>query len=196
MAVHELYLGGPSTANYSRAMFPSQPFVQAAEPFQSMRPAAHKGPNSFALNRVLDFGAIPSTAVPSGSDTALKHWEANATIVQGDALGVLIIPKHTLLLGVFFNVEVPAGVALSITPRLRTPAALFPVVDGNVESATWTGPGVAGAIAATGSAATVVPWFIAGSPVILELLLTTWTKFGNLRLEVSAIVQDLSSGQP
>lgn len=193
MATHELYLGGPPTTNYSRGMFPSAPFNEAAEPFLSMRPAAHKGPNSFALNRVLDFGSVTSHG--GNSDTALKNWEATATVAQGDVLGLLVIPKHVTLLGVFFNVVSAAGVAMTLTPSLRVAAAAFPAVNGNVVGAALTAPGVVAGITATGSAATIVPWYIA-EPDILEVELTAWTSFGSLRLEVTAILQDLSSGQP
>lgn len=196
MAVHELYLGGPSTTNYSRAMFPSPAFVQAAEPFQSMRVSAHKGPAAYTINRVFDFGSTASTAQPSNSDTALKEWEANATVAQGDFLSMLIIPKHVLLLGVLWNVVNPSGVAMTITPRLRTPSLAFPVVDCNVAGATLTQAGVVAGIAATGQVATIIPIYTA-DPVILEFALTTWTSFGNLRLEASALVQDFdASGQP
>lgn len=185
MATHEIYLGGPSTANVSRAMLPVPTFNASAEPFKSMRPAAHKGSNAFALNRVLDFNA----------DTALKDWAANATIAQGDKLGILVLPMHTLLLGVFFDVENAAGVAMTLTPGLRGPVAAFPAVDGNVVGAAWTAPDVVAGITTSGSAATIVPWYIS-NPVMLELALTAWTGFGNLRLEVTAVVLDLSSGQP
>lgn len=184
MATHELYLGGAPTANYSRAMFPSPTFNAAAEPFLSMRPAAHKGPKLFALNRVFDFT----------NDMRLREWVREGTIAQGDDLGAIVIPKHTVLVGVHFDVEREAGVAMTITPRLRVAAAAFPTVNGNVVAAQYAQAGVGAAITANGSAATIVPWYI-NTPEMLDLRLTAWTAFGDLRLEVSAILMDLSSGQ-
>jgi hypothetical protein len=184
MATHELYLGGGTGGNASRAMFPAPTFNAAAEPFLSMRPAAHKGPKAFALNRVFDFQ----------NDMSLREWARNATVAQGDDISALVIPKHMLLLGVHFDVETAAGVAMTITPRLRVAAAAFPTVDGNAVAAQWAQAGVVGAITANGSAATIVPWYI-NTPEVLDLRLTAWTAFGDLRIEVSAILIDLSSGQ-
>lgn len=184
MATHELYLGGPASANYSRAMFPAPAFSASAEPFISMRPAAHKGPKTFALNRVFDFR----------DDFALREWVRNATVAQADKISALVIPQHMILHGVFFNVERAAGVAMTLTPSLRVAAAAFPTVNGNAESAALAQAGVVAAITANGSAATIVPWFIK-TPDVIDLALTAWTAFGDLRLEVSAIVTDLSSGQ-
>lgn len=184
MAVHELYLGGGSGTNYSRAMFPAATFNAAAEPFLSMRPAAHKGPKMFALNRVFDFK----------NDFALREWARNATVAQGDDLSAIVIPKHMILHAVHFDVEVAAGVAMTLTPRLRAAAAAFPTVDGNAVAAQLAQAGVVAAITENGSAATIVPWYI-NTPEVLDLRLTAWTAFGDLRIEVSAIVSDLSSGQ-
>lgn len=183
MATHELYLGGPQTPNVSRAMLPSAPFNAGQAAFQAMRPAAHKGPKCFNINRVFDFL----------EDRSLAEWAREDTVVQGDVLSALILPSDVVLLGTLIKVERVAGVAMTLTPRLRGGAA-FPAVNGNVISKALGAPGVTPSITATGSAETIVPYFIAG-PVPVDLTLTAWTGFGDLRLSVSCLVTDYEGGQ-
>jgi hypothetical protein len=183
MAIHELYLGGPQTPNVSRAMLPSAPFNAGEAAFQAMRPAAHKGPKCFNINRVFDFL----------EDKSLAEWARHATVAQGDVLSALILPADVVLLGTLIKVERAAGVALTLTPTLRGGAA-FPAVNGNVVSKALGAPGVTPSLTATGDASTIVPFFIAG-PVPVDLALTTWTGFGDLRLSVSCLVTDYEGGQ-
>lgn len=179
MAIHELYQGGPASANSSRAMFPAPLFAAGSAPFATMRASAHKGPGVYKLSRVLDFQ----------EDPALKQWVNNATIAQGDDLGILVIPQNMVLLGVHYQVERVAGVAMTLTPTLRVSTGAFPAINGNALATALTQAGVVGAITATGTAATIVPWYIA-TPEMYSLDLTAWTAFGALRLAVTALVVD------
>lgn len=182
MAIHELYQGGPASANSSRAMFPAPLFAAGSAPFATMRPSAHKAPGLYKLSRTLDFR----------DDPALKHWVNNATIAQGDDLGILVIPQNLMLLGVQYQVARAAGVAMTLTPTLRVNTGAFPAINGNALATALTQVGVAGAITATGTAATIVPWYIA-TPEMYSLDLTAWTDFGVLRLEVTALVVDTTA---
>lgn len=185
MAIHDLYLGGAAANNASRAMFPAPLFNAAAAPFSTMRASRHKGPATYALNRVLDFR----------DDLALKNWRTNATVVAGDDIGILVIPQNHMLLGVHWQVHRAAGVALTLTPSLRVNGGVLPVINGNVVAAGLSQFGALAAITATGSAATIVPWYIA-TPDIISLDLTAWTTFGALRLEICALIGELTAGQP
>lgn len=183
MAIHELYLGGPQTPNVSRAMLPSAPFNAGQAAFQAMRPAAHKGPKCFNINRVFDFL----------EDKSLAEWARNATVVQGDVLSALILPADVVLLGTLIKVERAAGVAITLTPTLRGGPA-YPAVNGNVVGKALGAPGVNPSLTASGDASTIAPYFVAG-PIPLDLALTAWTGFGDLRLSISALVTDYEGGQ-
>lgn len=192
MATYELYLGGAGRTNPGYSMFPAPTFSASAEPFTTMRPAAHKGPKLFSLNRVLDFT----------EDTALVNWvaehEAGTPVAQGDVLGILVIPQDTLLLGIGYNLERPSS---------ATTTTLTPAFRGD-------GTNTLPAITASGSAKkgfaipTDAAWqttfsevssggFYVPTPLILQLTLTTLpaAKFGDMRLTMTALLCDLHSGQ-
>lgn len=183
MAIHELYLGGPQTPNVSRAMLPSAPFNAGEQAFLAMRPAAHKGPKCFNINRVFDFL----------EDKSLAEFVRHATIAQGDVLSALILPADVVLVGTLITVERAAGVAITLTPTLRGGPA-YPAVNGNVVGKALGAPGVTPSLTASGSAATITSFFVAG-PVPLDLTLTAFTGFGDLRLSISAMVMDYTGGQ-
>lgn len=190
MAIHEIYVGGPPTRNYSRAMFPAPPFVASAAPFQAVKVAAHKAPTSFGLTRVIDT-----------DDHALGEFLRENSVVQGDALGAILIPKNVLLKGFFFEVERVAGEPLVITPSLRGVAgATLPTINGNALGKGYAKLGSTAWQSANGSladAADGTDWFIA-DPAIVDLTLTTLSpgKLGGLRLIITPMVENLYHGGP
>lgn len=185
---HELYIGGPPTRNYSRAMFPAPPFVAAAAPFQQVKVSAHKGPSSYGLTRVIDT-----------NDHAIAEFLRNTTMAQGDAIGAVLMPKNTYVKGVFYEVERVAGVAMTVTPALRGIAGgTLPAIDCNVlgkgfarfGAAAWQSASGAITDAGDGSA------FYLADPAMLDLALTTFTEIGGLRLVLTPLVDTLYHGEP
>lgn len=183
MAIREMYIGGPPSANYSRAMFPSAPFEAGSAAMQQVRVAAHKGPTSYGLTRVIDT-----------SDHAVAEFLRNTTLAQGDVLGVCLIPKDVVMKGFFFAVESVAGEALTITPSLRGVAgATLPTIDGNAIGKGFAKLGGLAWISETGAAAGD-DWFNA-EPAILDLTLTAFTDLGGLRLIITPLVDTVYHGQ-
>lgn len=190
MASFEIYQGGPSTSNFSRAQFPSAPFVASAAAFQAAKVAAHKGPTGYGLTRVLDT-----------TDTAFAEFLRNNTIAQGDVLGSILIPKNVIYKGMYFEVENAQGTATTtITPSLRSVAGgTFPAIAANTVG---KGYGRVGATAwqstsaSLGDAADGTEFFIA-EPTILDLTLTVLpaSKLGALRLILTPMVENLYHGQ-
>ncbi len=193
MALHEMYIGGPPSANYSRAMFPSAPFNAGSKAMQEMRVAAHKGPTSYGLTRVFDT-----------SHHAVAEYLREHELEQGDVIGAILIPKNVLLKGFFYSVETPAGEALTITPSLRgtegedgegqpTPAVALPEIDGNTAGRGFAKPGGTAWVDETG-AVDGSEYFVA-EPTIVDLTLTTFTELGPLRLIITPLVDTLYHGQ-
>lgn len=184
MATYEIYIGGAPTANYSRSMFPAPPFVAASASAQALKVAAHKGPTSYSLGRVIDT-----------TNHAMGEFLRESTLAQGDVLGSILVPKDLIAKGVFFSVENPAGEALVITPSLRgVAAATLPTIDGNV-----VGKGVAmfgGTAWVSTTAALAGDEFFIAEPTVLDLTLTTFTTLGPLRLVITPLVDTLYHGQP
>lgn len=181
---HELYIGGPPTRNYSRAMFPAPPFNAASAAMQQMKVAAHKGNTGYALTRVVDT-----------TDHALGEFLRENTIAEGDALGLVLIPKNVVVKGFFFEVENPAGAALTLTPRLRGIAgATLPTIDGAVAGKGFAKLGGAAWVNASG-AVEGDDWFMA-DPAILEVELTDYTDLRGLRLVISPLVDTVYHGAP
>lgn len=185
---HEIYIGGPPTANYSRAMFPAPPFNAASAPFQAVKVAAHKNPTGFGLTRVLDT-----------TDHALAQFLRENTVAQGDVLGTVLMPKNVVVEGFFYEVERPAGVALTLTPSLRGVAgATLPAINGNVAGKGFARLGSAAWQTASGSlteAGDGTEFFLA-DPSVLDLALTAFTKLGDLRLVITPLVKTLYHGGP
>lgn len=187
MATYELYLGGPASANASRAMFPAPTFSAAAAVFKAMRPSLHKG--NF-LNRVLDFG----------NDHALKHFvaqkvEDGAPITTADILGLLVIPQNILVRGAFYEVEVAGGTGLILTPAFRDGAQTLPAIAGDATSKGFAAIS-AGAWVTTNAAAAGNPQAMAAGPDMLDLAVTAiGDGFGSLRLNLGLVFDDLTAGQ-
>lgn len=191
MANYELYLGGPASANVNRAMFPAPTFGASTQPFPVMRPAAHKGPKLFSLNRTLDFT----------NDTALVDFvarqEASTPIVATDTLGVLVVPQDTLMLGVFYEVErVSSATSTVVTPAFRGDSTnTLPAITVSALSKGFAAPTDAAWTTTFTPLDTGVCYVPA--PLMLQLTLTTFPteKFGDLRLNIGVLLADLNSGE-
>jgi hypothetical protein len=167
-------------------MFPAPTFAAGNAVFKSMRPADHK--NDF-LNRVLDFG----------QEQALTRFVADQAtagtpLTTGDKLGAIVIPQNTLLLGVFYEVEVAGKASLTITPSLRVLGTAQPVIACSALSKGFAAMGGASWITANGAAA--------GNPIamltpdVLDLTITAiGSGLGALRLNIGIVLRDLASGQ-
>jgi len=183
MATHELYLGGPPSRNYGLSMFPAQPFNEAAAPFNQIGVASHKGPAAYNDKRRLDF---------AGGDHALSEWARNATIVAGDKLGAVLIPKNCLFLGFSAQVIAAGPATLSITPSLRGKAHTFAAINGAVvmpEPVFYPASGAAVAQISEGVASLALAVFD-NKPDMLDLTLTTLPagKLGGLILEITPVL--------
>lgn len=194
MATHELYVGGPASQNYSRAMFPAVPFNASDDNFKRVTVAAHKGPTGYALSRVLDVV----------NDQAIAEYLRSHTIAQGDVVGSILIPQNTLVKGAWYRLVTPQGTATTtITPSVRgLGGATLPAIAANGAAGTvgFCHFGDAAWIAANGFVA--VDGAAAGAlffatPGILDLTLTTLpaSKLGNMRLEVSLLADNMYHGQ-
>lgn len=187
MATYEVYLGGPASANATRAMFPSPTFSAAGAVFKAMRPSLHKG--NF-LNRVLDFG----------NDHALKHFvqqkvEDGAPITTADILGLLVIPQNILVRGAFYEVEVAGGAGLILTPAWRVGAQTLPAIACDALSKGFAGISEA-AWVTTNAAAAGDPQVMAAAPDMLDVAVTAIGEgFGSLRLNLGLVFDDLTAGQ-
>lgn len=187
MSTHEIYLGGPSSANASRAMFPAPTFSAAGAVFKAMRPAAHKGK---FLNRVLDFA----------NDHALQNFvqqkvEDGAPITTNDILGLLVIPQNILVHGAFYEVEVAGGAGLILTPAWRVGAQTLPAIAADALSKGFAGISEA-AWVTTNAAAAGSPQVMAAAPDMLDLAVTAiGAGFGSLRLNIGLVFDDLTAGQ-
>lgn len=192
MATHEIYIGGPPTANFSRAMFPAAPFSASSPAFTGIRPAAHKGNTGYSLTRVIDT-----------AQKAMAEFLRENTVAQGDVLGSIIIPQDVLFKGLFYRLESASGTGTTtITPSLRgVTGGTFPTIAGNgtagskgfarVGSTTWKSTSVSVEGENNGAA------FYIAAPTILDLTLTALPAggLGSLRLVLAPIVTELVSGQ-
>lgn len=202
MARHELYVGGPARAGgsgtFNRSQFPSAPFVHTEDAFQKIMVAAHKAPAVFDLNRVLDFGVVGSMA-PSNSYGLADYVSKNA-IVEDDTLGIIVVPKNHLLLGIGWKVDNPlANASCTVTPIIRTWAGAPALPAFATIDISEVGSGfceVGGANIEGGEV--VMTGFFADQPYIIDLELTelgTDPVLSQLRLELSAIVLKLHAGE-
>lgn len=191
MATHEIYVGGPPTQNYSRAMFPAAPWDGLSEPFLRVKVSAHKGPVAFDLGRTLD----------PKKDTALGNYFNEAELAQGDILNVILVPTRTVMRGVFYRVERLAGVPITLTASIEngngTIVTLGPI-DGNPDieadepNQGFASPGDAAFVQASGPVVGGAYYF--HEPAILRLALTTFTGWGDLALTITPIVDKYDSG--
>lgn len=185
MAVHEIYIGGPSGTNASRNRYPAPTFSASAAGFSNATVAAHKGPTQFALTRVIDVA----------NDKQLRNYLQSATVALSDDLGAILIPKNVLFYGIFVRVLTPVA-DLELTPSLRDASVSFPAIDCSVASD--GGFAVPGAVAyVTNGATTLASARFCNAADILDLSITGigYAGLGSLRLEVSPLVSELSRGQ-
>lgn len=193
MANHALYIGGPPTRNYSRAMFPAPTFNIVDPEFGKTKVSAHKNPAQFDINRTLDFK----------NEYALAEYVRNTTFAQGDTLDVILVPKRVLAVGLLYSVETAGPAGLSITPSLVTdPAPIpLPVIDAAVAddgvSAGWGYAAVGDAAWQVASAELAnLPFFVA-RPSVIRLTLTAFDPadgFGNLKLHLCPVVTKFEGG--
>ena len=167
-------------------MFPAPTFAAGNSVFKSMRPADHK--NDF-LNRVLDFSQEQALTRFVADQSA-----AGPAITTADKLGAIVLPQHTLLLGIFYEVETASKAGLTITPSLRVGGTAMPVIACSALSKGFAAPGGAAWITANGAAAGA-PLAIL-TPDILDLTITAiGSGFGALRLNIGLLLRDFASGQ-
>lgn len=188
MATHELWQGGPAVSKLTRSQFPSYVFSASDAKIKALDMAQHYGTPYAVLRRVLDFK----------NDIGLRQYFAGNAVAVNDLLNVLLIPKGTLTLGYFVEVENAAdGGALTLK---------FGTAGGTIIGDT---SGAAVAIDATSAAARFSApngaWIEANGTMSLEtataqitpdmVQITVASKanaglagFGNLRLNVSAMV--------
>lgn len=183
MATHELYIGGPSSKNYSQAMFPAPAFSETAKPFTQVGVAAHKGPIGFADTRLLDFGA----------DHALGEFARNTTIAQGDVLGVVLIPKNHLFLGFYYKI-ITAQTGLTLTPALRGKATVFTAIAGGTVAEGFVAP--AGGAIVTEGAVSMAGAQYDNKPDMLDLALTALPagKMGAFKMVISPVLLAVDTG--
>ncbi len=187
MSTFELYLGGPSTANVSRAMFPAPTFSASAAAFLAMRPSLHKG--NF-LNRVLDFA----------NDKALQRFVADQAaasdpITTGDVLGLLVIPKNIAVRGCFYEVEDAGGAGLILTPSFRVASSLAQAAIA-CDALSAGAVGIVGGSWATTVASCQGDAIFMATPDMLDLAVTAiGAGFGSLRLNIGLWFDDLTAGQ-
>lgn len=190
MAIHSLYVGGPATGNFSRAMFPTATFSATDAGTIAVRPAAHQGPNGFSLARVLDFK----------QEGALRNWYASVTLAQGDDLDLMLIPQDTFLTGIFVEVETPtpSGTTATGTLSLRGVSGATFGAAVNLAAAGKSYRPIGGTALTATAALGAFPAFYIAEPAVLSLDLTAFTPavgLGDLRLKITAQVVDLHSGQ-
>lgn len=199
MATHEIYVGGPASANFSRAMFPAPTFNAASEAFLRVKPSAHKGPTGYQLGRVID----------PANDKALSEFLANTEVAQGDVLGAILVPRNCLFKGMFYHVERAAtatdgsAVTCTITPSLRSGGAFPAIAAGTADARGFARVGAAaweaanGAVAMGGDPSEGSDYWIQ-TPTVIDLTLTALTAESNLntlRLTLVPIVEYMATGQ-
>lgn len=106
MAEHNIFLGGLSTRNWFYQGLPStEQFPNGA-----MTGTTHKHQGRFSLNRHLawkDTDCGPRTGYKPVGSLFLADYLAANEIAVGDVLNVMILPKQTSLLGVWWKVTTP-----------------------------------------------------------------------------------------
>lgn len=144
MAEHNIFLGGLSTRNWFYQGLPST----EQTPNGAMTGTTHKHQGRFSLNRHLiwkDSDCGPATGCKPVGSLFLADYIANHEIEVGDVLNIMMLPKQTSLLGVWWKVTAGLagftfdlrvrGNANSLGGTLAAPApiALASGLDGAVE---------------------------------------------------------------
>lgn len=183
MATHELYVGGPGAGGFNRSMYPRPTFTPGAT-FNSISPAAHKGPVQYALTRTLDFG----------NDHALMEYVRNNAIAAADVLNLQIVPANMLQYGLYVRVETPqAGVTLTF--GLNDGTTFATAVDCSVAGSMFVAPN--GAAWVTDGAVSLATAEFANVAKMLQATVTAVGAggFGALRLHASPLLSQLEEGQ-
>ena len=194
MPTYEVYVGGPGRRDYGRSQYPAKAFSQSAAEFKAMPIAAHKGPAQYALTRTLDFG----------NDHALMEFVRNqsaagAALDDGDVLGIIVIPKDTLLYGVHVEVENPVtGVTLALATR--APNSLnFGTIDAATAGSSFRvyDADTPAPVTVTQGSVDLSQANFANVPRMLDLTLTTVPAggLGALRISISPLLSQLKEGQ-
>lgn len=117
MAEHNIFLGGLSTRNWFYQGLPSA----EQSPNGAMTGTTHKHNGRFSLNRHLiwkDTDCGPSTGCKPVGSLFLADYLANNEIKVGDTLNIMMLPKQTSLLGIWWKVTTPlAGFTFDIKVR-------------------------------------------------------------------------------
>lgn len=98
MATHQLYEGGPANSTLARSQWPAYTFSAADAKFANIDVAQHYGTPYAVLRRVLDFK----------NDLALRRYFTDNAVAATDTLNLILLPKGTLVLGAYLEVEAPA----------------------------------------------------------------------------------------
>ena len=153
MAEHNLFLGGLATMNGHYRGLPS---VEQT-PNGAMTPTTHKQQGRYSLLRDLawkDDTGGPSTGESRGSRFLADYLSCN-TLAVGDVLNLVIMPKWSSILGIWWMVHDPLpgftfdlrlrGNANSLggTPAVPVPLTLATGVDGGLVAPVAAGPGYA-----------------------------------------------------
>jgi hypothetical protein len=188
MATHQLWDGGPGVANYSRSQYPSYTFASGDAKLQNIDIAQHYGTPYAMLRRVLDFK----------NDVGLRNYVNNNVIGATDTLNLILIPKGSLLLGAYFEVEraadggaITASLATAAGAAFGGAAGAGVVVDLAVAAGRFSAPNGAwvtanGAMSLATAQAILVP-------DMAQLVLATKATaglagFGNLRLNYTLMI--------
>lgn len=193
MANHSLYIGGPPSRNYSRAMFPAVPFDGANPEFARIKVAAHKTPAVFDINRTMDFA----------NEAALVNYVSEATFAQADTIDAILLPRRTAILGFLYSIEVAGPAGLVITPSIFSAAgsvALPAIAADEVDNGVDEGWGFAAVGDATWGQVNAelaqMPYFMA-QPGTVRLELTTFVPadgFGSLKINLCPVVMKFEGG--
>lgn len=191
MAIHELYVGGGATQNANRAMLPSPTYSAGDATLNKLKASGHKGPNIYALTRVLDFGL----------DTALKDYDRRVPIADEDDICIVIVPKKCLVLGYHVDVQVAqAGLTFELTATDRAGnVSVAQAVNGAVVASAFYDASMAdiAPLATIDSAPIALNPMYTTQPVAIQLKVKTIgaSRFGTFRIEVTPVVIDFNGGE-
>lgn len=117
MAIHDIFLGGQRTPR--GGFYEMLPSVEPL-PNGAMTPATHKDGGNYSVTRHLfwkDEDNMPRTGASEGSRALCDYLQRNE-IAAGDVLNLVIIPRHTSLLKVWWMVHKPlAGFTFDLQVR-------------------------------------------------------------------------------
>lgn len=195
MTIHQLYDGGPANSTIKRTQWPAYPFSASDPAFAAIDVSQHFGSQFALLRRVLDFK----------NDYALRNYFTNNAVAAADVLNLILLPPTTLLVGLYLEVENIEDNGTAMTITAGTAAGLkfgyngttSVAVDCTALSANFSpvgGAWVNGTAGGTVSLATTQ--YIGTQPDMVQVTLASLATaslagFGNLRLNLEAVVLDL-----